>query len=170
MYDRLFAIADQARTRSSLSRDDIAFIRDDVPTALASFPTFKRPPKINHPSGFTVTGAPVGTFVKSALLMAGQRALGPRYAGSAFYDRVEAELALNIMRSHFHHGYPKGTNCCAQCTLASLPVLEMNAVRYFDSRALAKDVRKLIAAGGWRFATPPNPKMLRWALSGPQAN
>lgn len=167
-YDRLFAIADAARTRRGLSRDDIAFVRDDVPAILASFPRLKRPAKIRHPSGFSISGAPVETFVKSALLMAGQRALGRRYAGSPFYERVEVDLALHIMRSHFHHDYPKGTHCCVPCTLAVLPALEMNAIRYFDSCALAKEVRPLIEARGWRFATAaPNAKMLQWALSGP---
>ena len=167
-YDRLFVIADVARTRRGLSRDDIAFVRDDVPAALASFPRLKIPARISHPSGFSISGAPVGTFVKSSVLMAAQRALGPRYKGSPFYERVEADLALHIMRSHFHHGYPKGTNCCVQCTLAVLPALEMNSIRYFDSCALAKDVRALIDARGWRFATAaPNARMLRWALSGP---
>ena len=167
-YDRLFAIADVARTRRGLSRDDIAFVRDDVPATLASFPRLKRPARISHPGGFSISGAPVGTFMKSALLMAGQGALGRRYAGSPFYERVEADLALHIMRSHFHHGYPKGTHCCVPCTLAVLPALEINAIRYFDSCALAKDVRSLIAARGWRFATAaPNARMLSWALSGP---
>ena len=50
--------------------------------------------------------------MKSALLLAGQKALGRRYGGSLFYETVEKELALGIMRSHFHHGYPKGTYCC----------------------------------------------------------
>jgi hypothetical protein len=167
-YNRLFSIADGARTRRGLARDDIAFVRDDVPERLVTFPRLKKPARISHPSGFSISGAPVGTFVKSALLMAGQGALGRRYAGSPFYERVEADLALHIMRSHFHHGYPKGTHCCVPCTLAVLPALEMSAIRYFDSRALAMDVRALIAARGWRFATEaPNARMLRWALSGP---
>lgn len=168
-YARLFVIADRARARRSLAREDVAFLRENVPAELAAFPKLERAPKIIHPSGFTVSGAPVGTFVKSALLIAGQRALGRRFGGAPFYERVEEDLAFRVMRSHFHHGYPKGTNCCAACTLATLPVLEANAIRYFDARGLAKNVRKLITEGGWRFASPQNPKMLRWALSRPSA-
>jgi hypothetical protein len=123
--------------------------------------------KDRPPRGFVVSGAPVGTFVKSALLIAGGRALGRRYAGLDFYERVEADLALGIMRSHFHHGYPKGTHCCVACTLAVLPVLEAGAIRYFDGRVLARDVRALIAKRGWRFAKPANAKMVSWALSRP---
>jgi hypothetical protein len=44
-------------------------------------------------------------------------------------------------------------------------VLEANAIRYFDCRRLAKDVRRIIDEGEWRFATPPNAKMLQWSLS-----
>jgi hypothetical protein len=68
------------------------------------------------------------------------------------------------MRSHFHHGYPKGTHCCVQCTLAVYPVLEARAIRYFDCAELARDLRRLIREGGWRFSKPANPKLARWAL------
>ena len=50
---------------------------------------------------------------------------------------MEKDLAFGIMRSHFHHGYPKGVHCCAQCTLAVIPVLEAGAIRYFDCRELS---------------------------------
>jgi hypothetical protein len=57
----------------------------------------------------------------SALLIAGQKALGRRFGGAEFYERVEKDLAFGIMRSHFHHGYPKGAHCCVQCTLGVMP-------------------------------------------------
>jgi hypothetical protein len=54
------------------------------------------------------------------------------------------------------------------CTLATLPVLELGAIRYFDSAKLGKDVRAIIASKGWRFANGAvNGKMLQWALAGP---
>ena len=124
----------------------------------------KLPKTIRPPAGFSITGAPIRTFLKSALLLAGQKALGSRYGGSPFYERVEEDLAFGIMRSHFHHGYPKGTHCCVQCTLAVLPVLEADAIRYFDCAPLARDVRRLIEDGGWRFAKPANPGLTRRAL------
>ncbi len=164
--DRIFTLAEQARTRQRFSPDDVTFLRKTVPADLASFPTLRRPKTLRHPAGFTVSGAPIGTFLRSALLLAGQKAAGPRYAAAPFYERVESDLALRIMRSHFHNDYPKGAYCCAQCTLAVLPVLEANAIRYFDGRALAKDVRRMIHAGEWRFASRPNEKILRWSLAG----
>lgn len=162
--ERLWVVADRARGRGSLSRDDIAFIRDSLPASLASFPKVKAPSRIRHPGGFTVSGAPVGTLLRSALLIAGQKALGRRFRGHAFFENVERDLALGIMRSHFHHGYPKGTHCCAQCTLAVYPVLEIGANRYFDSGPLAAQVRQLVRKRQWRFAGAVNAAMVRWSL------
>ncbi|MBK7878251.1 MAG: hypothetical protein IPJ77_21560 [Planctomycetes bacterium] len=161
--------AERARARHALSRADGAFLRDEVPEALEAFPKFRPPEKLDHPGGFRLGGAPVRTFVTSALLLAGKQALGHRFSGNAFYERVEEDLALRVMRSHFHNGYPKGAHCCTACTLAVLPVLEANAIRYFDGRLLAKEVRALIASRGWRFAKPINAKMLSWSLSGPKS-
>ena len=149
----------------TFSSDDVAFLRDDVPAEFRSFPKIKVPKTVRHPGGFTVSGAPVGTFLRSALLLAGQKAFGNRYAASKFYERVETDLAMRIMRSHFHGGTPKGAFCCKQCTLAVLPVLEANAIRYFDGRKLAKDLRHMIHAREWRFSTPANEKMQQWALN-----
>ena len=166
-FDRLWIVADRARVPQKLSPPDVAFVRETVPEALSAFPRVVAPAKFRHPAGFTVSGAPVGTFLRSALLLAGQKALGRRFGGAAFYEDVERDLALWIMRSHFHHGNPKGTHCCTQCTLAVYPVLEAGAIRFFDCAALATDVRSLIRNGEWRFATPPNPTMARWALEPP---
>ena len=166
-YDRLWTVADRARERGTLPSADAAFIRDIVPRELASVPRLKFPQTSRHPAGFTVTGAPVGTFARSALLIAGRKVLGGRYRGSTFYEDVEKDLAFGIMRSNFHHGYPAGTHCCVQCTLAVYPILALGAIRYFDCRALAKDARRLIEDGEWRFAKPANPAMVKWALASP---
>lgn len=163
-FETLWAVAERARTRKRLPLEDISFIREVVPQELESFPRVRLPKAIRHPAGFSISGAPVGTFLRSALLIAGQRALGSRFESSPFYETVERDLAFGIMRSHFHHGYPKGTHCCVQCTLAVFPTLEAGAIRYFDCGQLARDVRRLIAEGGWRFAKSPNVKMLHWAL------
>jgi hypothetical protein len=162
--DRLWAVAERARARGPLARDDIEFVRDTLPAALESFPKIKPPKAIHHPGGFTVSGAPVGTFLKSALLIAGQKSLGRRFAGHSFFENVERDLALGVMRSHFHHGYPKGTHCCVQCTLAVYPVLEAGAIRYFDCGPLCQQVRQIIRKRQWRFARPVNANMVRWSL------
>lgn len=165
-YTRLFTIADRARTRQRLSPDDVAFVCDAVPAALPAFPKYDRPKSVRHPAGFTISGAPVGTFLRSALLLAGLKALGYRYGRHPFYERVEESFALSITAAYFH-GAPKGVFCCSQCTLAVLPVLEAGAIRYVDGKALAKDVRNLIAARQWRFHTLPNARLLNWSLEGP---
>ncbi len=163
-FNLLFEIADRARSREKLTRADAAFVRKVVPEALGDVSRHTWPARVRHPGGFTVTGAPVGTFARSALLLAGGRVLGQRYGESVFYTGVERDLAFGIMRSHFHNGYPKGTFCCAQCTLAVLPVLDANAIRYFDCKKMAKAVRQVIAGRQWRFATRPSQAMLEWSL------
>ena len=79
----------------------------------------------------------MGTLLRSALLIAGTKALGQEVPGLAFYESVERDLAFGIMRSYFHHGYPKGAHCCVQCTLAVYPALEARTIRYFDCTGLS---------------------------------
>jgi hypothetical protein len=163
-FKRLWTVADRARERRPLSSADVAFVRAVVPAELDAFGRQDLPKMIRHPAGFAVSGAPVGTFLRSALLVAGQKALGRRFGGSPFYENVERDLALAIMRSHFHHGYPKGTHCCAQCTLAVYPALEAGAIRYFDCRKLERDVRRIVTGRKWRFSKPANTAMIAWSL------
>ena len=165
-FETLWTVADRARTRSRLAPEDVSFVREIAPLALAAFPRMKLPAAIKHPAGFSVSGASVGTFLKSALLVAGQKALGRRFGGDEFYERVEKDLAFGIMRSHFHHGYPKGAHCCVQCTLAVIPVLEAGAIRYFDCRELSRAATSLVEKRQWRFSRPVDPRMVRWALGG----
>lgn len=163
-FNVLWQVAERARSQQKLAANDVTFIREVVPVELASFPRVNLPKVTKHPAGFSISGAPVGTFLRSVLLIAGRKALGNRYGGSPFYEIVERDLAFGIMRSHFHHGYPKGTHCCVQCTLAVYPVLKASAIRYFDCAQLAANLRRLIQEGGWRFSKPANARLTRWAL------
>lgn len=61
-YERLLAIANRARSGTALSRDDRAFIRDDVPNELATFPSIEQPATLAHPGGFRVRGLPAGEW------------------------------------------------------------------------------------------------------------
>src|SRR5689334_16825436 len=118
-YDRLWEIGERARRGARLTPDEKHFVGDVVPRELARFPRVKFPPRVRHPAGFSLAGAPVGTLARCILVLSAQRALGPRYdARSELYGRVAADLAFGIMRSHFHHGFPRGVHCCAQCSLA----------------------------------------------------
>ena len=58
-YERLWVVAELARARGSLSRDDVAFVRDTLPAALDSFPRIKPPKTIRHPGGFTARARPL---------------------------------------------------------------------------------------------------------------
>ena len=160
----LWEVADRAREERRLTTKDVAFVRNVVPAKLESFPRLKLPARVRHPAGFSVSGRSVGTFVRSALLIAGQKALGRRFGGSEFYERVERDLAFGIMRSHFHNGYPKGAHCCVPCTLAVVPVLDAGAIRYFNCRDLSQSIRRVIREKKWRFARPVNPRMMDWSL------
>jgi hypothetical protein len=163
-FDTLWTVADRAREKPRLTAKDLSFIREIAPDQLDSFPRLKLPARIRHPAGFPISGASVGTFLRSALLVAGQKALGRRFGGSEFYERVEEDLAFGIMRSHFHHGHPKGAYCCVQCTLAVIPVLDAGAIRYFDCRELSGAVRRIVRQRQWRFAKSTDLRMVRWAL------
>jgi hypothetical protein len=162
--DTLWAVADRARGRPPLSRGDVSFVRDVAPQQLDSFPKLTLPARVRHPAGFSISGASVGTFVRSALLVAGQKALGRRFGGSEFYEGVEKDLAFGIMRSHFHNGYPKGVYCCVPCTLAVVPVLDAGAIRYFDCREMSRSVTRLVRQRQWRFARAVDPRLARWAF------
>ena len=162
--DTLWAVADRARARSLLSRGDVSFVRNVAPDQFDRYPHLKLPATVRHPAGFSVSGASVGTLLRSALLIAAQKALGRRCGGAEFYERVERDLAFGIMRSHFHHGYPKGAHCCVQCTLAVIPLLDAGAIRYFDCRELSRAVRLLVRQRKWRFARRVDPRMVIWAL------
>ena len=162
--DTLWVVADRARERARLAPGDVTFVRDVAPDQFDAFPRVKLPASVRHPAGFPISGASVGTFLRSALLIAGQKALGRRFGGSEFYERVEKDLAFGIMRSHFHHGYPKGVHCCVQCTLAVIPVLDAGAIRYFECRELSGAVRRLVRQRQWRFAKAADPRLVRWAL------
>jgi hypothetical protein len=79
LFDKLWAVAERARTRQRLPPEDGSFVREAVPTELESFPHVELPKAVRHPAGFSVSGAPVGTFLRSALLLAGQKVLGTRF-------------------------------------------------------------------------------------------
>jgi hypothetical protein len=157
-------VAERARGHGKLSHADTMFIRDRIPAALKDVRVAALPKSLKHPGGFTVTGASVGTFLRSALLLAGQKALGKRFDGSPFYEQVEQDLAFGIMRSHFHLSYPKGAHCCGPCTLAVYPVLAAGAIRYFDNAVLAKAIERMVAERQWRFAGAANERMVSWSL------
>ena len=160
--ERLWVVAELAGARGLLPRADVALIRETLPAALHPFPGSSRRRR-SPPGWVTVSGTPVGTFLRSALLIAGQKALGRRFDGHPFFENVERDLALGVMRSHFHHEYPKGTHCCVRCTLAAYPVLKAGAIRFSTAP------RWQIRSGG-SFATvsgdSPDWRIPRWC-SGP---
>ena len=61
-FERLWTVADRARSKTRLSSSDITFVRDVVPAKLAAYPELKLPATIRHPEGFSVSGASVKTF------------------------------------------------------------------------------------------------------------
>lgn len=164
-FDLLWRISERAKNHQKLTPEEKKFVGDVVPRELAEFPHLVLPTRVRHPAGFTISGRPVRTFLHAALLLSARNVLGPKYGQeSEFYGVVEENLTFGIMRSHFHLGYPKGTHCCAQCTLAVYPVLKAGAIRWFDCKPLATSVRHLIETRQWRFSRSTNQKMIDWAL------
>ena len=108
--------------------------RDTLPAALDSFPPGSRcRRRFATRVDSTVSGAARWHIPqKRAFDTRGRRPLDAASPATRSFENVERDLALGIMRSHFHHEYPKGTHCCVQCTLAVYPVLEAGAIRYFD--------------------------------------
>lgn len=87
--DALWMVADRVQQKSRLTPKDVSFIRDVAPEQFKAFPKLKLPPSIRHPAGFAISGASVGTFLRSALLVAGRKALG---------KRLEAPSSMNASR------------------------------------------------------------------------
>lgn len=83
-FNVLWQVAERARSQQKLAANDVTFIREVVPVELASFPRVNLPKVTKHPAGFSISGAPVGTFLRSVLLIAGRKPLGNRYGGSPF--------------------------------------------------------------------------------------
>lgn len=67
-WTQLWSVSEAARGRGRLSAADVVFATETVPRRLASFPELKLPDRLRHPAGFTISGAPRGTFVRSGLL------------------------------------------------------------------------------------------------------
>lgn len=91
------------------------FVREFVPKELGAFPDLDLPDRARHPAGFALSGAPVGTFLRSGLLLAGQRVFGRRYEGSSFYQNVEKDMAFGIMPLAFPSRIPEG--CALLCAV-----------------------------------------------------
>lgn len=165
-FERILQIGDQARRGEKLSANDHTFVREVVPTALATYPQIAYPSRIRHQSGAIISGAVVRTFVKCAMVLAARRTLGPKYyAKSDFYDRVARDLMLDMTLTHFRHGAPKGALCCAQRTLAIYPVLGARALRRIDCKALAIAVKDMIEERKWRFSQSTNARLIAWSLN-----
>jgi len=96
----------------------------------------------------------------AALLIAGQKALGKRFGGSDFYERVEKDLAF-------------GASCARIFTTAIRRVYiavfsaHLRAIRYFDCRELFVALRRIVRQRQWRFAKSTDPRIVRWALGDP---
>lgn len=75
-FNRLWVVADRVRSQRRLPSADVVFVREVIPVELKSFPGLSLPKSIQHPAGFLISGAPVGTFLRSALLIAG----GPEHS------------------------------------------------------------------------------------------
>ncbi len=64
-FNVLWQVAERARSQQRLAPNDVGFLYEVVPVELASFPRVNLPKVIKHPAGFSISGAPVGTFFEA---------------------------------------------------------------------------------------------------------
>lgn len=81
-------------------------------------------------------------------------------------ERVEYDLAYGIMRSH-PTGLPERHALLRVVHLGSVSCAYCRAIRYFDTRALARDVHRIITKRQWRFCGRANDRMIAWAIGAP---
>ena len=85
--------------------------------------------------------------------------------GFDFYEHVESDVAFGDHALALPSRLSEGHVLLRAVHARGTAVLETNAIRYFDCRPLAKNVRPMVAAREWRFTNPPSARMLKWMLS-----
>ena len=113
----------------------------------------------SHPAGFSISGAPVGTFLRSAPHRRAEGA-GQKVWRIRLLERVEKDLAF-------------GASCARIFTTAIRRVYiavfsaHLRAIRYFDCRELFVALQRIVRQRQWRFAKSTDPRIVRWALGDP---
>ena len=106
------------------------------------------------------------SFLASYGLLLGKKAFGTRkYIRQPFFDALENRLTMGVMRGNFVHGQPRGFYCCRVCSLALMPLYEMDMLTQLPGRELAASLRGMIERREGRFNSLPPKKLLDFSLS-----
>jgi hypothetical protein len=150
----------------TLTQAEKTYIKDDLPLILVDIPTIHTIREYTHPVCTRLTGAPPRSYLKAYSLILGKKAFGTReMIGHPFFDEIEKELTIGIMRSNFEYDRPKGYYCCKICSMAIFPLLEMDLLHKLSGKEIAYAVRPRIEARDPQFTKGVPEKLIEFTLS-----
>lgn len=152
--------------RQALSPADKTYIKNDLPAILVDIPTIHTVREYNHPVGVRLTGAPPRSYITSYALILAKKAFGTReLIDHPFYETIEKELTLHIIRGSYEYNRPKGYYCCKICTMAVFPLFDLNMLHLISGKKIADEVRPRIAEKDPSFTKGVPLKLIDFTLS-----
>lgn len=128
-----------------LTPADQTYVRQELPLLLRDYRTIFMTREYQHPAGLLIRGAPVRSFLSSYALLLAKKTYGKKgLPAQPLYAELEKRLVINLMRSNFEHGQPKGFFCCKICTLAIFPLLALDMFYLLEGKRLAPRMRAMI--------------------------
>ncbi|MFC2064514.1 hypothetical protein ACFLXB_05415 [Chloroflexota bacterium] len=164
--ERFDQLINHIHDHKRLSPADKDFIRHELPLLMGGLPQIDRIREYDHPAGVHIKGAPVRSYLSAYALMLGKKAFGTRkFIGQRFFDDLENRLTLGVMRGNFVHKQPKGFYCCKVCSLAVLPLYEMNMLASLPNKELGINLRGMVERREGRFSGSIPEKLVSFSLS-----
>ena len=149
-----------------LSIAEKTYIRQDLPAILVDIPTIHTVREYIHPVGVKLTGAPPRSYITAYALILGKKAFGTReLIDHPFYETLEKELTLHIMRGNYEYDRPRGYYCCKICTMAVFPLFDLNLLHLVSGNKSAEVVRSRIIAREPFFTQGVPTKLIDFTLS-----
>jgi hypothetical protein len=164
--ERFDQLINHIHDHKRLTPADKDFVRKELPVLMGGLPQIDRIREYDHPAGVHIKGAPVRSYLGAYALMLGKKAFGTRkFIGQRLFDDLENRLTLGVMRANFVHRRPKGFYCCKVCSMAVLPLFEMNMFTYLPNKELGENLRGMIERREGRFAGGLPEKLVSFSLS-----
>lgn len=149
-----------------LTQAEKSYIREDLPALLVDIPTIHTVREYIHPVGVKLTGAPPRSYITAYALILGKKAFGTReLIAHPFYETIEKELTLHIMRGTYEHNRPRGYYCCKICTMAVFPLFDLNLLHLISGKKIADEMRPRVAAREPFFTQGVPTKLIDFTLS-----
>ena len=150
----------------SLTPEEKSYIKNDLPAILVDIPTIHAVREYTHPVGVKLSGAPPRSYLKAYSLILGKKAFGTRkLIDHPFYETIEKELTLHIMRGSYEYDRPRGYYCCKICTMAVFPLFDLNLLHLISGKKIAEVVRSKIQAREPFFTQGVPAKLIDFTLS-----